>query len=87
MTTLINSNPTIHNTTIEKQEFNFDDSETEDLTPSEIFQLIRNINDPEHPLSLEQLNVIQSSLIDINSDTFVIKILFTPTIPHCSMVL
>jgi hypothetical protein len=30
----------------------------EPITPREVFELIRNINDPEHPLTLEQLNVV-----------------------------
>lgn len=28
-------------------------------------ELLRNINDPEHPLTLEQLNVIEQSLIEV----------------------
>ena len=28
----------------------------------EIFDLIRNINDPEHPLSLEELNVVSINI-------------------------
>ena len=47
--------------------------------------IIRNINDPEHPLTLEQLNVVEEKNIDINDKTSYLKILFTPTIPHCSM--
>lgn len=39
--------------------------------------------DPEHPHSLEALNVVQPSLISIKSRE--IKVRFTPTIPHCSM--
>jgi hypothetical protein len=27
----------------------------------EVFDLIRDISDPEHPLSLEQLNIVQAS--------------------------
>lgn len=27
--------------------------------------LIRNINDPEHPLTLEELNVVEQSLIEV----------------------
>jgi hypothetical protein len=37
----------------------------EPITPREVFELIRNINDPEHPLTLEQLNVV--SVGDINA--------------------
>ena len=51
----------------------------------EIFDLIRDINDPEHPLTLEQLNVVTEEQIAIDADKHDIKVMFTPTIPHCSM--
>lgn len=51
----------------------------------EIFDLIRGINDPEHPLTLEELHVLEESLIDVDNDKQTIKVLYTPTIPHCSM--
>lgn len=47
--------------------------------------LIRVINDPEHPLTLEELHVVEESLIDLDNSNNDIKINFTPTIPHCSM--
>ncbi|OXU26821.1 hypothetical protein TSAR_005052 [Trichomalopsis sarcophagae] len=50
-----------------------------------IFELLRNINDPEHPLTLEQLNVVQQSLIEVDNESNEINVQFTPTIPHCSM--
>ena len=47
--------------------------------------LIRSINDPEHPLTLEQLNVVEQSLVEVDDTNNYVKIQFTPTIPHCSM--
>ena len=47
--------------------------------------LIRSINDPEHPLTLEQLNVVELPLVKVDDDNNYVKIQFTPTIPHCSM--
>lgn len=47
--------------------------------------MIRFINDPEHPLTLEELNVVEQSLVDVNDDENFVKVQFTPTIPHCSM--
>lgn len=47
--------------------------------------LIRSINDPEHPLTLEQLNVVDQSLVEVDDDNSYVKVQFTPTIPHCSM--
>ena len=51
----------------------------------EVFDLVRSINDPEHPLTLEQLNVTQLPLITVDDAASHISIHFTPTIPHCSM--
>lgn len=70
------------------------------ITVSEIFDIIRNIQDPEHPLALEQLNVVREELIEVvdlkgeNADGEFpsqtkkfssVHVEFTPTIPHCSM--
>ncbi|CAL8254698.1 unnamed protein product [Lota lota] len=47
--------------------------------------LIRSINDPEHPLSLEELNVVEQDRVQVNDADSTVGIEFTPTIPHCSM--
>ena len=44
-------------------------------------ELIRHINDPEHPLTLEQLNVAQLKLVQCNDSGSTIDLNFTPTIP------
>lgn len=62
-----------------------DELEREPFDADEVFELIRNINDPEHPLTLEQLKVVESRLISVNEDMSTILVRFTPTIPHCSM--
>ncbi|CAH1390703.1 unnamed protein product [Nezara viridula] len=51
----------------------------------EVFDLIRNINDPEHPLTLEELHVVDIDNIMVDNDNNRIEVLFTPTIPHCSL--
>lgn len=51
----------------------------------EIFDLIRSINDPEHPLSLEELNVVEQVRVKVDDTASTVGIEFTPTIPHCSM--
>lgn len=56
-----------------------------DIDAEEIFDIIRNINDPEHPLTLEQLNVLQLHHIQVDNSKKHILVNFTPTIPHCSM--
>ncbi|KAG7207621.1 hypothetical protein KM043_009241 [Ampulex compressa] len=62
-----------------------DEDVTDEFDAREIFDLIRNINDPEHPLTLEELNVVEQSLIKIDNKTNKVHVKFTPTIPHCSM--
>ncbi|KAJ3240379.1 Cytosolic iron-sulfur assembly component 2B [Chytriomyces hyalinus] len=59
--------------------------QTEAIDAEEVFDLIRNINDPEHPLTLEQLHVAQLRHITVDHENSRISVVFTPTIPHCSM--
>ncbi|CEO97824.1 MIP18 family-like domain-containing protein [Plasmodiophora brassicae] len=55
------------------------------IDAEEIFDLIRDINDPEHPLTLEQLNVARREDISVDDGRGYVRVCFTPTIPHCSM--
>ncbi|VDK21225.1 unnamed protein product [Anisakis simplex] len=84
---LDNEAPIIYSTAprIERSAETDYDADIEDpIDAKEIFDLIRDINDPEHPLSLEQLNVVQEELIEVTEEDGD-KVRFTPTIPHCSM--
>ncbi|XP_009879702.1 PREDICTED: mitotic spindle-associated MMXD complex subunit MIP18 [Charadrius vociferus] len=47
--------------------------------------LIRSINDPEHPLTLEELNVVEQVRVKVDDAESTVAVAFTPTIPHCSM--
>eukprot|EP00761_Pharyngomonas_kirbyi_P011691 gb/GECH01011717.1/.p1 GENE.gb/GECH01011717.1/~~gb/GECH01011717.1/.p1 ORF type:complete len:155 (+),score=27.25 gb/GECH01011717.1/:1-465(+) len=87
MSSLINPNPVIYEQqSVERsQETEDDEDVVEDIDSLEIFELLRNINDPEHPHSLEQLKVIQYNDIQVQNDPCVVDVKFTPTIPHCSM--
>ena len=51
----------------------------------EVYDLIRSIKDPEHPHTLEQLNVAQRRLVEVDDSRGCVLVHFTPTIPHCSM--
>jgi metal-sulfur cluster biosynthetic enzyme len=90
---LINPNPTVyavkedlHRRSYAAEEYGDDDEGmAEEIDSLEIFDLIRRINDPEHPLTLEQLNVTQHDLIQVDNGKSQVNISFTPTIPHCSM--
>lgn len=66
--------------------FEYDnEDEEEPITADEIFEHIRHLNDPEHPLTLEQLNVLSVDKISVDCANKYVTVLFTPTIPHCSM--
>eukprot|EP00112_Aurelia_sp_Birch-Aquarium-sp1_P013618 Seg2894.4 transcript_id=Seg2894.4/GoldUCD/mRNA.D3Y31 product="Mitotic spindle-associated MMXD complex subunit MIP18" protein_id=Seg2894.4/GoldUCD/D3Y31 len=62
-----------------------DDAVTDKIDEREVFDIIRSINDPEHPLTLEELNVVEESNVEVDDDNNYVKVMFTPTIPHCSM--
>lgn len=64
--------------------------EIQPIDSNEIFDLIRSITDPEHPLTLEDLSVVSSDQIEVTypedeDDNPHVMVRFTPTIPHCSM--
>ena len=52
-----------------------------------VFDIIREIKDPERPENLFQLNVIRHEDITVTEKDgfFHIKIEFTPTVPHCHL--
>ncbi|KAL6451468.1 hypothetical protein SBY92_002810 [Candida maltosa Xu316] len=68
-----------------------EDSDTEDYDPideQEIFDLIATISDPEHPLTLAQLAVVNLKDIKVTTNPAGISevlIKITPTITHCSL--
>lgn len=45
--------------------------------------LIRDISDPEHPNSLEELHVVSAPQIKVKGNLVTVE--FTPTVPHCGM--
>jgi len=68
---LINANPVIH----EKKERRVrqapettDENAVEPIDQLEIFDHIRDIKDPEHPYSLEQLNVVTEDSVELNDE-------------------
>ncbi|KAL6840074.1 hypothetical protein ACP4OV_029884 [Aristida adscensionis] len=85
---LINANPVIH----EKKERRVrqapettNENAAEPIDQLEVFDHIRDIKDPEHPYSLEQLNVVTEDSIEINDELSHVRVTFTPTVEHCSM--
>lgn len=72
---------------------NIDTNSRDPITQLEVFDIIRNIQDPEHPLTLEQLNVVNLDHVQVHDEPLpssehkhsTVFVNFTPTIPHCSM--
>jgi len=68
-----------------------DDEAPEPLDAREVFDLVRSVTDPEHPLTLEQLAVVNEAHITVDEGDAAtrraptVHLAFTPTIPHCSM--
>lgn len=66
-----------------------DDDTVEEVDAQEIFDLIANVQDPEHPLTLGQLNVVGLDRVRVSdSDPAAIAhvaVEITPTITHCSL--
>lgn len=57
-------------------------SSSEAIDDPLVFEIVRHIKDPEHPLSLEQLNVVSLEQVSLQGEQ--VSVRFTPTIPHCS---
>ena len=82
-----NANPSIYRTLEERQQSktDYDNNYIDLIDEREVFDEIRNIKDPEHPLTLEQLNVVEIESVKVDNDKKIVSVQFTPTIPHCSM--
>ncbi|GLT39131.1 hypothetical protein SLA2020_133380 [Shorea laevis] len=85
---LINANPVVH----AKKERVARTEDPHDLLGLSHFSsnqmgvnFVRDIRDPEHPYSLEQLSVLSEESITVDEKVGRILITFTPTIQHCSM--
>ncbi|MCJ1226435.1 hypothetical protein MMC12_003087 [Toensbergia leucococca] len=67
-----------------------DDATVDPIDEQEIYDLISSISDPEHPLTLGSLGVINLPDISITpltptSPLTTVTVLITPTITHCSL--
>uniref|UniRef100_A0A2P2J949 MIP18 family protein At1g68310-like n=1 Tax=Rhizophora mucronata TaxID=61149 RepID=A0A2P2J949_RHIMU len=87
---LINANPIVY----EKKErrvraadaaATFDEYAVEPIDQLEVFDHIRDIKDPEHPYSLEELKVVAEDAIEVDDLHGYVRVTFTPTVEHCSM--
>ncbi len=89
---LQNPNPTIFTGSVidedtyhKRKQEEMDSKFADDIDNYEIYDIIKTINDPEHPLTLEQLSIVSPKNILVEPTKRYIKVYFTPTIPNCSM--
>ncbi|XP_063933537.1 MIP18 family protein galla-2-like [Zophobas morio] len=84
---LENASPLVYQVSEERKitPSELDESVRDPFDSREVFDLIRKISDPEHPMTLEQLNVVRQSQIKVEDENNKVDITFTPTIEHCSM--
>ena len=60
--------------------------DTEDcIDKEEVYDIIRHIKDPEHPNTLEELEVVHTRGITVDEKSKIVRVDFTPTIPGCGM--
>ncbi|XP_065860813.1 protein AE7 [Euphorbia lathyris] len=88
VTGLINPNPVVYQKKecrVRSARSDPDEFAVEPIDQLEIFDHIRDIKDPEHPYSLEELKVITEDAIEVNDQKSYVRVTFTPTVEHCSM--
>jgi len=54
-----------------------------------VYDLIKDIGDPEKPETLEELDVVREELVRVtrplNKGSYLVNVEFVPTVPHCSL--
>ncbi|KAI5656386.1 hypothetical protein M9H77_25179 [Catharanthus roseus] len=85
---LINANPTVYEKRDRRTRTapnDVDEYAAEPIDQLEIFDHLRDIKDPEHPYSLEELKVITEDAIEVDDKRSYVRVTFTPTVEHCSL--
>ena len=67
----------------ERKKLEKDDNIEDKIDIYEVFEIIRNITDPEHPYNLEELNIVSLEDIIVDNENRLITVYFTPTIENC----
>jgi metal-sulfur cluster biosynthetic enzyme len=82
-----NPNPTVFASPryFRQSQDDIDSPDRELIDSLEIYEHIRNIFDPEHPLTLEQLHIVTPEDIHVNDAGGSVEVIFTPTVPNCSL--
>ena len=84
-----NQEPTVEKAVeaVEKLQLSTEDQEDIKEWQGTVFDLIRTIRDPEKPETLEDLDVVQEDLVQVQKldQSYIVKVEFVPTVPHCSL--
>lgn len=70
---------------VEREPRDISERPIDQIDSLEIFDLIREIKDPEHPYTLEQLNVVSEDKCEIDLKENTCRVWFSPTVDVCSM--
>ncbi|CAG9484594.1 conserved Plasmodium protein, unknown function [Plasmodium vivax] len=63
-------------------DLNYDEDQ---ISVDEIYDMLRDIKDPEYSYTLENLKIIEKKNIYVNLQEKNVTVYFTPTIPNCSL--
>ena len=82
-----NPNPTVYSSAeyVRVEPDDIDSPEREPIDALEIYERIKDIQDPEHPLSLAQLRIVTPQDISVDDAEGSVDVTFTPTVPNCQM--
>lgn len=82
-----NPNPVVYGSAkyVRATEDDLDSPEREPIDPLEIYNYVRLVKDPEHPFTLEQLHIVSPDDITVNDKEGRVNLIFTPTVPNCSL--
>ena len=77
--TLENLNPSVFEKLEERKtsQTDYDNNYYDEIDEREVFDYIRHLQDPEHPLTLEELNVLDIESVKIDHKSSVCSIQFT----------
>ena len=70
----------------ERERLEKDDNIEDIIDKYEVFEIIRNIIDPEYPYNLEELNIISLDDIEVDNENRVITVYYNPTIENCGFI-
>ena len=82
-----NANPIVYEAEeyVRTTQDDIDSPDRDPIDSLEIYHHIRYILDPEHPLTLEQLHIVKPDDITVDDKNGSVDVVFTPTVPNCSL--